>query len=329
MPLLVNISPTSRWSPRLLLTLGCLLSYLFVACQPCGQFEPQILYFPQKKQIQSLPSSFSPLSKEEYQYDWAKELYIGMNFAHDMDLYRAITALKRALIILPKKHEDRRLQIEYGIFECYYLGHKYTEAIEVFDNGPLSSVPGSFPAVKELLIMLTDCYDKTDQIEKRDRIFCILEKYSPEAAESLKLSFAMTSGDLDIATGMIPTHPAAENLEKMMANYHASAKSISKAHLLNGLLPGAGYLYVGQKKTALTSFCINALFIGATYYFFKNHNIPAGIITASLETGWYVGGMNGAGLAAKEYNEHLYQSHAKEALLCNRLFPVLMLEKAF
>ena len=42
--------------------------------------------------------------------------------------------------------------------------------------------------------------------------------------------------------------------------YTENWKSPTKARWLNGILPGAGYSYIGQKQTALTSFLINALF---------------------------------------------------------------------
>ena len=45
--------------------------------------------------------------------------------------------------------------------------------------------------------------------------------------------------------------------------------------------------------------------------------------------GWYFGGINGAGLAAQEYNERVYERLARDTMIENKLFPILMLEKAF
>ena len=50
---------------------------------------------------------------------------------------------------------------------------------------------------------------------------------------------------------------------------------------------------------------------------------------ASAEFGWYVGGINGAGLAAKEYNEFIYNDLAKNYLLSTKGFPVLSISKGF
>ncbi len=308
----------------------CLFIVLLTACQThCNNIEPNICYTPPAKLIQNRPSPFEKLSREELRQDWGKEFYVGLNFANDLDLYRAITAFKRALFFLPKNCAERRLQIEYFLFECYYLGQKYQEALTVFDESQLITVPETFPAFKDLLIMLFDCYQKTGQLEKAEKIYQCLSGYDCDISRDLLLSLAFQNGNLNGIESLSANHPQREALYSFVDNYHCAEKSIEKARRLNALLPGAGYSYAGQKKAAVTSFLINALFIGATYFFIKEGNYPAGIITASLESGWYIGGINGAGLAVKEYNERLYEKNAKEVMLQNKLFPILMLEKSF
>ena len=309
-----------------------LLTFLCTACQPhCCKIEPEICYFPRTQLIQALPSPFEKLTRADIRQDWGKELHVGLTFAHEMDFYRAITALKRALIFLPPDNLQRRLQIEYSIFLCYYLAQKYQDALDTYEQSPLYEVTNSssFPAYKELLIMLFDCYQQTEQCEKAERIYQWLTPIDPEVANQLLLSNALQTAELENIDALTALHPNGECIQAFIDEYYCASKSIQKARTLNALLPGAGYLYVGQKKTAITSFLINALFIGATYYFIKNDNLPAGIVTASLESGWYVGGINGAGLAAKEYNERLYEVNTKELMVQNGLFPVLMLQKSF
>ena len=305
-----------------------LSSLLLVGCQPnCYQFEPAITYCPPAKLIQRLPSPFPKLTKEELASDWGKELYIGLHFGHDMDLYRAITAFKRALIFIPPR--DRRLQIEYQIVQCYYLGAKYNEAIEAFDQSGLLNVPASFPVCQDLAVILYDCYFQTDQEEKGSRVLEMLKKMSPTKGTNVELGEALQTGDFETIQTLAPKTPANASIQAFLDEYCCLSKSPQKARLLNAFLPGAGYAYVGQKQAAFTSFAINVLFTGAAYYFFRHENIPMGIILASLESGWYIGGMNGAALAAKEYNERLYESKGKEMMLCEKLFPVLMLETSF
>ncbi len=113
------------------------------------------------------------------------------------------------------------------------------------------------------------------------------------------------------------------------SEYCCKAKSVKKAQMLNAILPGAGYYYVGQKKSALTSFIINTLFTAAAYQLFDKGYFAGGLIVSSLELGWYLGGINGAGLEAKEYNQSIYNTMAKDTMAQNRLFPVLMFETTF
>ncbi len=329
---------TKRWSGKrntkqhspCLLTIWGLCLLILSGCQTyCSRIEPSICYTVPVKHIKALSSPFERLSREEIRQEWGRELYIGLNFANELDLYRAITAFKTALLFLPANQLERRQQIEYYIFESYYLGNKYLDALETFDNSSLITVPETFPAFKDLMIMLFDCYQKTEQWEKAEKIYNLLCTFDPELSSELVLSVAFMQGNLECIKSFAEDHPQAPCLNEFVAHYETYAKSIKKARHLNALLPGAGYYYVGQKKAAATSFLINALFIGATYLFIKNGNYPAGIITASLESGWYIGGINGAGLAAKEYNERLYETNAKEIMIQNKLFPVLMLQKSF
>ncbi len=311
--------------PFCILVLTSLLS-----CQtPYVSLEPTIQYATSPRLISSLPSPFEKLTTEELNTPWGKELYIGLCFARELDLYRAITALKRALILLPASQSSRQLQIQYSLFECYYLGQKYSEALEIFDHSQLITLAETFKGFKDLMMMLFDCYHQTNQPEKAEKVYQLIDQYDADIGQNLLISTAFQEANLEAIRTLSANHSNQAQLEHFVDFYQAHKKSVSIARLLNGLLPGVGYYYVGQKKTATVSFVINALFLGATYLFIKNGNYPAGIITASLESGWYIGGINGAGLAAKEYNERLYEVNAKETMIQNRLFPILMFGTSF
>lgn len=309
-------------------------SYLLIVlcgCQTnCRTLEPQIDFVPPVELVENLPSAFPPLTPDEQKKVWGKELLIANNFAIEMDFYRAITSYKRALFLIPPAQKERYMQIEYGILQSYYLGRKYQSVIDVFEKSTLIAMPEDFPAFDDLLIMLEDSYRRVGELEKACKILKVIESRTPSVANNLELSESFLEGRLgaiqekaDADEGISPV------LCGFLCGYHQQALSVRKAQTLNALLPGAGYLYVGQKSTALTSFIINALFIAAAYYFFDQGNIAAGIITTSLESGWYFGGINGAGLAAKVYNEQLYNASAKELMIQQHLFPVLMLKYTF
>ena len=279
--------------------------------------------------MERLPSPFEKLTRDEFQQEWGKELYIGLKFANELDLYQAITAFKRALFVLPKNKAERRLQIEYNIVLSYYLGQKYQEALSYYSTSHLDTTTPAFPAYRELLIILFDCYQKTGKEENAENMRTLMKEIDPQTADHMELSIAFEEGDLACLTEIIYDNPCHESLKEFLDSYASQSLSVTKAKTLNALLPGAGYYYVGQKNAALTSFLINSLFTWASYAFFKNGYYAAGIITASLESGWYIGGINGAGLAASEYNQRLYETNAKEAMVKQQLFPVLMLKKSF
>lgn len=302
-----------------------------ISCQPtCQKLETTaIIHTTGQHEIDCLPSAFPPLTAAERQQDWAKELLIGDMFAHEVDLYRAITCYRRATALIPEDLLERRQQLAYDIVLCYYLGHKYQDAIRAFEDSILIEVGTEFPAFNNLLLILYDSYRAAERCEEADAIFQMIEGCSPETSSDLSLLYFLKEGDLACAEEVISTHRNIEDIEPLIACYKFSIKSPAKARLYNAVLPGAGYYYVGQKKSALTSFLINALFTAAAYQFFHHGYYAAGAITASMEAGWYLGGINGAGIEAQVYNRCLYDAMARKVLTTNKLFPVLIFETAF
>lgn len=312
----------------LLLAIGLALTQ--VSCQPvCKKMEPTIVCQLPTYRIQTLPSSFPCLSSDEQQQEWAKELLIGDVFAKECDFYRAITCYKRALILLPTCEIARHLQIDYDLILCYYLGGKYQEAINIFEASELSQANPDFPAFNNLLIVIYDSYLQNKQEDKAACVLEIIRKFSPETAKDLFLYQNVKEGEIETTRCLISEHRDAQEMEKDFAFYDQFAKSPKKARFLNAVLPGAGYYYVGQRRSAVTSFIINALFTAAAYQFFRHGYPAAGIITASIETGWYLGGINGAGIEAQEFNTRLYEGVGRKILNDHDCFPVLMFETSF
>jgi len=311
-----------------------ILSFLLLLCiTSCyrvpDRIDPRVNYQLQDLHFQRLHSAFPPLTSEEKRSDWAKEYIIGKAFADQLDLYRAISTFKRAEILLGTSDPARTLEVQYDILLCYFLGKKYDEAIEAFENSGLAHVDKTFPTYCDLLLVLYECYREVDDQEKQQRILELMTKSYPETAEKLKLSRAIREGDLC----QIETFAAGFNgpsyLGNLLNTYWNCKKSVATAQGLNALLPGAGYLYIGQRKSAFTAALLNGLFIAAAYEFFHHGHLAAGIITTSFEAGWYFGGIYGAGEEAKYYNERLYERIAGTTLNEHKLFPVLMLEHSF
>jgi tetratricopeptide (TPR) repeat protein len=312
----------------LLLVLLCSLS--FTACYRVpNKLEPQINYVVQDKYIRSLETSFPPLDKHEQQQEWGKEYFIGVAFAKKLDLYRAVTAFKRAEILLPDGLYHRKQEVEYYIILSYYLGKRYEEAIDAFDDSDLRIIDTKFPTYHDLLVILYECYTHTDQKDKATNILNIVKHHYPETAKELELSTALIFGDLDDIKKLSYDTTTKDSTNQLLAEYQKEKKSLAKAQGFNALLPGAGYLYVGQKQSALTAVLLNGIFIAAATHFFLHHHTAAGIIFTSFEAGWYFGGIYGAGEAAKLYNERVYEGKAFNTLNQNKLFPIFMLRYGF
>lgn len=304
--------------------------FAFDGCQKyCDEFEPNLSYFPNPCVIQSRSSAFEPLSPQECYKDWGKELRIGYAFADEQDYYRAITAFKRTLVLLPRKERARQEQVHYDIFQCYYFAYKYQEAVEAFESGPLQNVSKTFPAFKDLLIMLYDCFQKIGDAAKACKILSLIETEFPCDGSALSLSKAFHDADFCSISEKAAYTPYKEEVDQLLWEYSMTAKSPRLARNYQALLPGAGYYYVGLKNTAVTSLLLNTFFIWAAYSFFNNGNVAAGMITTSLEAGWYFGGINGAGIAAREYNERLYECTGREFMRSRKLYPILRLETSF
>jgi len=294
---------------------------LLTGCFRVGnELEPKLSHAVQDRYLRSLPSAFSPLTEHEAATDWGKEDRIALGFAHELDLYQAITGFKRASFLHPP--EERKLQLEYDTLLCYYFGGRYPETLYTYDNGPLRFNPPT----QDLFIILYDSYLKQHDEDKAEKVLTYLQTTSPALAEKLALSKVLLAGDIPEIEKAASSHP---EVQALLTQYNAEKKSTMTAQLLNTFLPGTGYLYLGQTQSALTAFFLNGLCIWASCYFFQHGNIPAGVIFTSIEAGWYFGGIYGAGLETKFHNERLYERLATPMMNENRYFPVLMLQYGF
>lgn len=300
----------------------CLFLSLFGCYRVPDRVDPHLSCYEEESYIQTLKNPFTSLSDEEKKEDWGREYTIALGFAKDYDLYQAISSFKRADFLL-KATSPRKLEMKYFVLLCYYLGKKYEDAILSFEKSDLAYADNTFLAFHDLLTILYDCYQKVKDPQKEARILEILQKKYPETAKNLTISSNLTQGNMADLQGASPS------IDSMIASYNLEKKSVASAQALNAFIPGAGYLYCGQKNTALTALVVNALFIVASYEFFHHGYLAAGIITSSLEAGWYFGGIYGAGQEAKFYNERIYEKKATALMTNEKLFPVLMVKYAF
>lgn len=319
---LKNLRTNKLVSPLLALSLT-----LLPCCQRVGnEISPQITYSLTEEGIKSLPGPFPALTDEEKSRDWGKEYQIAIAFARQGDFYQAMTAFKRSLILLPPEHEHRRHQIEYDIVLTYYFAHRPEDAVAAFEESSLGQVNQDFPAYDDLLIVLHESYLQTGDFQKADSLLQMIERNDPEVGSKLYLSQAITYADMPALQEL---SPSSAEIEEFLYLYNRDKKSVRAAQVLNGLIPGTGYFYLGQVQSGFTALFLNALFITSAFLFFNNNNTAAGIIAVGFEAGWYFGGIYGAGLEAKLYNERVYERYAYPLMQEKQLFPGMMISHAF
>lgn len=305
------------------------------------QIEPRVIAPLHPKEVQMekrcalfLPEDFSvspfpALTCAESREDWGKEHIIALAFARDFDLYRAITAFKRALYLLPMECISRRQEIEYEIALAYFLGKKYIEVVYAVESTSLAQADASFCAFPDLLLILYESYGQIGKKVCADHILSIIEGTDPDQGKRLLILEAVQAADFATLFKTAEEDLCRAYIQRLLCAYQREAKSVRKAEFLNIVLPGAGYWYVGMKQTAITALVVNSLFIAAGVHFIDHGSIAAGIITLSLEAGWYFGGIYGAGLAAKYYNEKMYCCYADKISQKEQYYPLLMLQYTF
>lgn len=99
----------------------------------------------------------------------------------------------------------------------------------------------------------------------------------------------------------------------------APRKNPTTAMLL-GIMPGAGYLYVGQPQNALSSFLVNGLLAYALYTTIKAQNYGLGIVVGVFSISFYGGNITGAGSSAKRFNEKIERDAMNELRKNNPFF---------
>ncbi|MGR3973881.1 MAG: hypothetical protein QRY72_04885 [Candidatus Rhabdochlamydia sp.] len=302
----------------LLLLAGCL--------HPPEDIEPLIQTTVQDKYLKSLPSALSPFSSNELQEAWVNEVKIGKQFAQELDLYQTMTAFKRASFLLPQEQIQKRLELDYMVCLSYYLGGKYPSVLHQFETSSLKMSTPVFNPYLDLLVMLYDASATLHLEDKKEALMTYLQASYPEAANKLILIEALRTAQFNTLETLQETHP---EIQKVLTMYHAHEKSSFKAQLFNALIPGSGYLYLGQKQSAVTAFLLNTLFIWGSVYSFHHHHLALGVILAGFEAGWYFGGIHGVKDEVKLYNERLYETLTIPMMNQHKYFPIFMLTYGF
>lgn len=270
-------------------------------------------------------SSF--LSQEECVKESFKEYKIGEQLARDRDYSRAIHAFSRALALCPKNFKDVQ-EIEYAIVFTHYLNKDYEKVIEFFETHSLLYTNEQFSHYHDLMILLHHSYEILKKTDKADLILKRLEAIPSEDLVKSRLYSALLRRDFK-AIETYATHENKEWMLKLSQELFKNEKSKKLARVLNIIVPGMGYLYLGQKKTALSAFVLNTCLIFGTVQLFYQRYYTLGALTLFFEMGWYVGGIVGSAKASDQYNDALFSNYAEKVFFYENLDPNQQLKYAF
>lgn len=270
-----------------------------------------------------------------------QEYWIGAELAKQGDDYRAITHFKRSSLLASS--QEQQVQSALAALAGYHLAQQAPQGLQYFwSNKLFKQIPPEHPywldsrlLASQLAIADLD-YDSLNEIHQQ-------MSHHPHnkvqaCAKYVELSVVLNQYDpLSLKTWLeiqknqaITIDQETQSSAALLLQQHLNrAKSPTTARWLNAILPGAGYFYVGQKSSAMTSFLLNTLFIAASARFFDRGDIAAGVLCTSFELGWYIGGINGAGIAAIEYNQDKWMKMSHKLLNEHKAFPILRLEHAF
>ncbi|MBP6218219.1 MAG: hypothetical protein KA436_06510 [Oligoflexales bacterium] len=91
--------------------------------------------------------------------------------------------------------------------------------------------------------------------------------------------------------------------QDLMDLTHAPRKSPLAAGLLNLVLPGSGYAYLGMWQTAALSFTLTSICLLTAHEQFLNHKPSTGTAAALVGSVFYLGGAVGAAESASAWNQ--------------------------
>lgn len=232
------------------------------------------------------------------------------------DHYRAITELKRFSVLFPDDPRQSAAQMllglayqaeaDYDTANTYFGRLRQNEGendfsrLALFKLGEMRLQQRQYPQAIRLFQRFLKQFPDGPLVDRTQYLLGLTHTLEgdPQSAKSIFESLALGTGWADEVLGIQRTLELAEPRE---------SKSPRVAGILAGVLPGAGHLYIGKPRHAITAFLLNGLFLaGATVAFLEGLE-ATGVILLYFETGWYLGNIRSAREGALEFNRRQVQ----------------------
>lgn len=227
------------------------------------------------------------------------------------DFENAAREYKRFVYFFP--NDERVEQAEFKIGMSFFENRHYTQAIKIF-TGLIDKYRDTRFSVRSY-IMLSRCYNElnksaeaavslhnvlglTDDPDQRDEAYYRLGWIYLDTArwEKARLAF----NDISIPNRV------KYNVQRLVAELDRKDTLIDKKNPATAgvlsIIPGAGYLYCGRYKDALTALIANGALAYAAYESFDNDLYAVGGIISFIGLGFYGGNILGATAAAHKHN---------------------------
>jgi tetratricopeptide (TPR) repeat protein len=237
------------------------------------------------------------------------------------EYYRAITEYLRFIYLYPDDKQVEEARFEIG--RCYLLGGQYSDAEKAFSE--LASRT-SIPELRwKSMLSISEAYYKDRKWAPASRQLAALKLLVAVDDKWLfKVRYADTwtqlqnhnaKAGIQLVREMKALNPEAPFLPKFEAAVlqcdQLPRKSAGLAGAFSAIVPGAGQLYAGRKRDALTAFAWNALFIGGALIAHSRNHDETAVILGFVEIPWYAANIYNAVNDAHKWNDSEWTAHLK------------------
>lgn len=273
----------------------------------CGAFflkkEPQKINFEPPLPSPSLSiSTHSAFSKNfDLEYAAAKA------FLNDHLFYPTISSFKKAHLL--STNTEEKSSAAYSLIFTYFIAKKWDLLKNLYTQGIIEHLDKEAVYFKDAIIMF---------------YVALKDQNMPFIVQNLKSYLYQDHNlkiKLELYDAITQANFAPSEFNQMYQLYKTHEKSQLFAGIMNLLIPGAGYLYLGQLQTALTCFLALSVLIWGLYHALKTKHFAQAVLIFSIFSGFYFGSVMGAKLATITYNQALYTSIFDPILKDNQLYP--------